>query len=108
MKQSQVKPGVRAMLSLGARKGSVAVTVIRRALLSDMRRCEWVTEDSLGRLRRATSRQLQPLPAPTVSTPAEQAHYSSFARSLRMLDARKGQTIDAGDVVIETTLHRLG
>lgn len=67
MKQSQVKPGVRAMLSLGGRRGAVAVTVQRRALISDMdqRPHVWVCEDSRGRLHSATARQLQPMPAPT-------------------------------------------
>lgn len=117
MKQSQVKPGVRAMLSLGGRRGAVAVTVIRRALLSDMRRCEWVTEDSLGRLRHATSRQLQPMPPATLAdmptdsrrgfnmVPDRDGKRAAF---LRIVSSEPGQTIDNGDTVITTTLHRLG
>lgn len=108
MKQSQVKPGVVAMLSLGGRRGAVRVTVIRRALLSDMRRCEWVTEDSLGRLRHATSRQLQPMPHVACQTELAAAYDAHLSRSLRAGAAQPGQTIDAGDVIIETTLHRLG
>lgn len=107
MKQSEVKPGVRALLSLGHR-GAVAVTVVcqwRPERAGDVR---WCVRDSSGVERTVTPRQLRPLPAPTVSTPEERAHYSSFAAKLRVLESRRGQTIDLGGTVITTTLHRLG
>ena len=107
MKQSQVKPGVVAMLSLGHR-GAVRVTVRYQFTPERAGDVRWSVVDSSGQHRVATPRQLQPMPAPTVSSESERAHYSSFAATLRMLDARKGQTIDAGDVTITTTLHRLG
>lgn len=116
MKQSDIKPGMRAMLSLG-RRGAVAVTVVSRSIAAGyvtydgtqrVSRDVWNVTDSSGHLRRATARQLSPMPAPVASTPEERAHYATFDRSLRTLDARKGQTTDMGDVVIETTLHRLG
>lgn len=78
MKQSQVKPGVRALLSLGHR-GSVAVTVVcqwRPERAGDVR---WCVRDSSGTERTVTPLQLRPLPAPTVSTPEERAHYARFA-----------------------------
>ena len=64
MKRSEVRPGVVAMLSLGGRKGAVRVTVVRGAFTSDPRKQAWVCEDSSGRYRTATPRQLQPMPAP--------------------------------------------
>lgn len=108
MRQSQVKPGVVAMLRLPGKRGSVRVTVRYQFTPERAGDVRWSAVDSSGTHRVVTPRQLQPMPAPYVSTPAEQAHYASFARSLRVLDASKGQTIDAGDVIIETTLHRLG
>jgi hypothetical protein len=96
MKRSEVRPGVVAMLSLGGRKGAVRVTVVRGAFTSDPRKQAWVCEDSSGRYRTATPRQLQPMP---VCRPHG---------ALRIVSSQTGQTIDAGDVVIETTLHRLG
>lgn len=70
MKRSEVKPGVRAMLSLGRRRGAVAVTVLRRAQwepgddgVSVGR--YWLCEDSSERQHVVTARQLQPMPAPT-------------------------------------------
>jgi len=43
----------------------------------------------------------------TILEPVQRDH-ASFDAALRAGPAEKGQTIDAGDVVIETTLHRLG
>lgn len=117
MKQSQVKPGVYAMLSLG-RRGSVRVLVRyqhtpRRA--GDVR---WAVVDSSGTYHEATPRRLQPVPDGPTSLQQEMAqehhafmrdHFDARAEHwLAEIDARKGQTIDAGDVVITTTLHRLG
>jgi hypothetical protein len=105
MKQSQVKPGVRAMLSLGGRRGAVAVTVRFQwtglsAMIHGSR--HWCVVDSSGTERTVTARQLQPMPAPVPLGAHERAAF------LRMSAGRPGQTIDAGDVVITTTLHRLG
>jgi hypothetical protein len=72
MRQSEVKPGVRAMLSLGHR-GAVAVTVIRPY------EGKWLVQDRAMNTFLAHSRGLSPLPV-----------------------------THASDVVIETTLHRLG
>jgi hypothetical protein len=72
MKQSQVKPGVRALLSLG-RRGGVAVT---------------------GHM--GADGSVYPV------IPGKRFNGLGYG------PAEKGQTIDAGDVVIETTLHRLG
>jgi hypothetical protein len=79
MKQSQVKPGVRAMLSLG-RRGAVAVTVVRERFAAGTinDRAFWIVADSHGTEHYATARQLQPMPAPYVSTPSERAHASAF------------------------------
>lgn len=74
MKQSQVKPGIHAMLSLGARKGSVRVTVIELFTAAGYRtydgsvtiaQPQWRCQDSGGRWHIATPRKLQPMPAPT-------------------------------------------
>lgn len=99
MRQSQVKPGTVAILSLG-RRGAIRVTVIRAAMLADIdqRPGAWVCEDANGRYRTATARQLQPCPV----TDASGALLGYVGRG------EPGQTIDAGDVVITTTLHRLG
>lgn len=75
MRQSQVKPGVRALLSLGGRRGAVAVTVIyqfRPERAGDVR---WSVVDSSGTHRVATPRQLRPLPAPTPLTSHEAASW---------------------------------
>jgi hypothetical protein len=103
MKQSQVKPGVRAMLSLGHR-GAVAVTVRyeRTGLARLNGKTTYVCVDSSGTERVVSARQLQPMPAPVPLDAHERAAF------LRMSAGRPGQTIDAGDVVITTTLHRLG
>jgi hypothetical protein len=73
MKQSEVKPGICAMLSLGGRRGAVAVTVIRRARwepgddgVSVGR--HWLCQDSSERQHVVTARQLQPMPAPVAYT----------------------------------------
>jgi hypothetical protein len=65
MKQSQVKPGVRAMLSLGHR-GAVAVTVRyeRTGLARLNGKTTYVCVDSSGTERTVSARQLQPMPAP--------------------------------------------
>lgn len=99
MKRADVKPGVVAMLSLG-RRGSIRVTVIRAAMLADIdeRPGAWVCEDANGRYRTATARQLSPCPVT-----------SRDGALLGYVGPREpGQTIDAGDVVITTTLQRLG
>jgi hypothetical protein len=93
MKQSEVKPGVRALLSLG-RRGAVAV----RVLCAWGTGREWLAVDSSGREHTVTARQLRPLPVTDAS--GELIGYAG--------PAEPGQTIDAGDVVITTTLHRLG
>jgi hypothetical protein len=77
VKQSQVKPGVRAMLSLGHR-GAVAVTVVcqwRPERAGDVR---WCVRDSSGVERTVTPRRLQPMPAPYVATASERTHASAF------------------------------
>ncbi len=102
MKQSQVKPGVRAMLSLSGRRGAVAVTVIRRGTS-----IHWECVDSSGRVYAATARQLRPMPAPT-DRHGNAIVESMRADALKLAPGTAGQTIDLGDVVIETTLHRLG
>lgn len=112
MKQSQVKPGVYAMLSLG-RRGSVRVLVRyqhtpRRA--GDVR---WAVVDSSGTYHEATPRRLQPVPDGPTSLQQEMAQeHHAFMRDhfafIKVGAGKPGQTIDAGDVVIETTLHRLG
>jgi hypothetical protein len=63
MKQSQVKPGVRAMLSLG-RRGAVAVTVVRERFAAGTinDRAFWIVADSHGTEHSATARQLSPVP----------------------------------------------
>jgi hypothetical protein len=76
MKQSQVKPGVQAMLSLGGRRGAVAVTVLS---LRWRRPETWLVVDPNGKQHNATPRQLQPMPAPYLSAPSELAHYRRFA-----------------------------
>lgn len=103
MKQAQVKPGVRALLTLGHR-GAVAVTVLS---LRWHRPATWLVRDSSGNQYNATARQLRPLPPPT--DPHGDAILASMrADALKLAPAQPGHTIDAGDVVIETTLHRLG
>ena len=66
MKQSQVKPGVRALLSLGHR-GAVAVKVEYQRTPERAGDVRWVCVDSSGVYRTATSRQLQPLPVTDAS-----------------------------------------
>lgn len=94
MRQSQVKPGVRAMLSLG-RRGAVAVEVrylksAPFAAYRDGKVCKvalWACEDSSGRYHIASARQLRPLPAPVAATPAERAHVAQFAAAEARLRA---------------------
>lgn len=116
MKQSQVKPGVRAMLSLGGRRGAVAVTVVElftRAGYTTydgsvtIAQAQWRCQDSLGRWHVATARKLQPMPAPT-DRHGDLILASMRRDALKLAPAQPGQTIDNGDTVITTTLHRLG
>lgn len=73
MKQSQVKPGVRALLSLGGRRGAVAVTVVCRWTPERAGDVRWCVRDSSGVERTVTPRQLRPLPAPVPLTTHERA-----------------------------------
>lgn len=98
MKQSLVRPGTVAMLSLGGRRGSVRVTVRyeRTGLARLNGKTTYVCVDSSGTEHVVSARQLQPMPGFTI-------------KGLPPCGpGRPGQTIDAGDVVITTTLHRLG
>jgi hypothetical protein len=113
MKQSQVKVGTVAMLSLGGRRGSVRVVVryqFRPERAGDVR---WsCLREATGEHFVATPRQLRPLPRgyafhPACDHDALERMLASDA-ALRAAKAEPGQTIDAGDVVITTTLHRLG
>lgn len=88
------------MLSLGGRRGAVRVTVRYQFTPERAGDVRWSVVDSSGQHRVATPRQLRPLPAP---------HYDARAEHwLTAIDARKGQTLELDNVVIETTLHRLG
>jgi hypothetical protein len=60
MRQSQVKPGARALLSLG-RRGAVAVTVIRPY------EGKWLVQDGAMNTFLAHSRGLSPLPVTDAS-----------------------------------------
>jgi hypothetical protein len=77
MKQSQVKPGTVAMLSLGHR-GAVRVTVRyeRTGFARLNGKTSYVCVDSSGVERTVSARQLQPMPAPVA------AHDASAFRSL--------------------------
>ena len=70
MKQSHVKPGTVAMLSLGHR-GSVRVTVRYQFTPERAGDVRWSCVDSSGTHRVVTPRQLQPMPAP--AWPADEA-----------------------------------
>lgn len=112
MRQSQVKPGVVAMLSLG-RRGAVRVTVLElrsaefsKALGSSARL--WAVQDSDARYHYVTTRQLRPMPPSKPDYTETHGGIVFEYRTLKCDAGRPGQTIDAGDVVIETTLHRLG
>jgi hypothetical protein len=105
MRQSQVKPGARALLSLG-RRGAVAVTVVRVHRASNRvgtsaSAATWLVKDSSGGYHIATARRLQPLPVTDASG-------KLIGYAPRIESSEPGQTIDMGDSVIETTLHRLG
>lgn len=69
MKQSQVKPGTVAMLSLKHR-GAVRVTVRYQFTPERAGDVRWSCVDSSGTHRVVTPRQLQPMPAPTSSSDA--------------------------------------
>ncbi len=77
MKQSQVKPGVYAMLSLGHR-GSVRVLVRYQQTPRRAGDVRWACVDSSGVYRDATPRQLQPVPNGPTSLQQElaQEHYA--------------------------------
>lgn len=107
MKQSQVKPGVVAMLSLG-RRGAVRVTVRYQFTPERAGDVRWSVIDSSGQHHVATPRQLRPMPHVACQRELAAAYDAHLARSLRAGASQPGQTIDAGDVVITTTLHRLG
>lgn len=64
MKRSEVKPGVVAMLSLGGRRGAVAVTVIELISRASVVCAQplWLAVTSDGRDYHVTARQLRPLP----------------------------------------------
>ena len=100
MRQSQVKPGVRALLSLG-RRGAVAVTVRWQVTPERAGDVRWSVVDSNGTHRIVTPRRLQPLPVTDASG-------KLIGYAPRIESSEPGQTIDMGDSVIETTLHRLG
>lgn len=115
MKQAQVKPGVRALLSLGKR-GAVRVTVVELLTAAGYRtydgavaigQPQWRCQDSSGRYHVATPRQLRPLPHVASQGELAAAYDAHLAQRLRV-SSERGQTIDMGDTVIETTLHRLG
>lgn len=76
MKQSQVKPGVRALLSLGGRRGAVAVTVVELSRTgnrvgSSASPDRWLVRQTggvnVGAYHVATARQLRPLPVTDAS-----------------------------------------
>jgi hypothetical protein len=60
MKQSEVKPGIHAMLTTGRNGSACAVTVEYERYWEGRR--EWVCVDSTGVYRTATARQLRPVP----------------------------------------------
>lgn len=104
------------MLSLGGRRGAVAVTVVElqragnrvgSSASPDRWLCRDDSSDSFDRYHVATARQLRPLPLP-VDRHGDAILASMRADALKLAPAQPGQTIDAGDVVITTTLHRLG
>ena len=112
MRQSQVKPGVHAMLSLGGRRGSVRVIVRYQRTPERAGDVRWACERASGDEQWfvATPRQLRPVTDwPASEQQARAAEHYQFMRDHFMTGpAEPGQTIDAGDVIIETTLHRLG
>lgn len=126
MKQSQVKRGVRALLSLGGKRGSIAVTVqylkhpkFTTTVDGKANRVElWAVSDSSDRWYVVSARQLRPLPVSDASgkvigyAGADGGVYPPIAgkrfAGLGYVSVEPGQAIDAGDVVITTTLHRLG
>lgn len=106
MKQSLVRPGTVAMLSLGHR-GAVRVTVESVFTAAGyrtydgsqtLRDARFNCRDSNGRVHIATARRLSPVPV----TSRDGALLGYVGQG------QPGQTINAGDVEITTTLHRLG
>ncbi len=106
MKQSHVKPGVRAWYR------NLAVLVRYQVTPRGPRDVRWVClHESSGREFEATPRQLQPIRGLGLVCAVDHSAYARMAESDRRLavtSSEPGQTIDAGDVVITTTLHRLG
>lgn len=88
MKQSEVKVGIIAMLSLG-RAGSVRVTVVRRAQwepgddgVSVGR--YWLCEDSSGRHHVVTPRQLRQLIPASAAVRAENERFATAALLIKL------------------------
>lgn len=98
MKQSQVKPGVYAMLSLGGRRGAVRVVVKYQRTPERAGDVRWAVEDSSGRWHTATPRQLQPVPDGPTSVQQEAAaeHYA-FMRAAFMTDPNLEQVAVSAD-----------
>lgn len=78
MKQSQVKPGVVAMLALPRKQGAVRVEVVSlqrkgTRVGTSASPDRWLVRDSSGAYHVVSPRQLQPMPAPVVSAPEDRA-----------------------------------